>query len=511
MKLTHEQEKVIDYVKNISSPENVALIALAGAGKTSTLKAIAETLKDKKILYLVFSKDMKKEAEKKFPQNTEVFTINSLAYNCMELKYEPLSKYDIHIVMDNVFCSELEAKSVIKEIEEFCLSDEKEMNRYEYSDYARKFWDKISNGEIYHTHASYMKYFVTNFDKFIQKLDYDLLLVDESQDLNPIALTLTQKLAMPRIFVGDPNQNIFGFNNSVNVFEILNFNKVLHLTQSFRCSKQIADIANAILAFKGENLQMQSSIEHKKPTNQAFITRTNSKIVDILYKYLENYDLNNLDNVRIPTLKKSIKEIFDAPITIRNLIKFAENGDEPYIRDKNLFWLKRAIIDKQMDKKEFQSFCLSCGDSEVRQAYLLLVSTYKKSMSLSQLELALKKLQQKHANMPNTFLLTAHSSKGLEFDKVIICDDFPDLKELRSDYNKTFADSQFGRNLDVKEKAMSKLDDSQESYVSESNLYYVAVTRAKDELVDKSKNEEIFFSQTQEYKIAQEETNAPKL
>ena len=494
MKLTSEQAEVINYAKQAYKPENIALIALAGAGKTSTLKEIAKAMPDKNILYIVFSKDMQKDSEKKFPKNTKVSTVNALAYNCMEIKAQPMNKYDPYTVANILRCDTQTAKIVIQELSNFCNSQSNQINNA-YSNLAKEFWEKICTGKAPYTHDSYMKYFATHLDKFKDKLNYDLLLVDESQDLNPLALQITQNLKMPRIFVGDPNQSIFQFNNNVNVFDTLEFTKKMYLTQTFRCSEDIVRLANDVLRFKDENLQIKTKIPSSMPENKAIITRTNAKIVQILYNYLEDCTLDDLDGIRIPKLTRPVKDIFAAPITIQNLIKFVKDGQEPVIEDINFAWLKKYIVEKQLSESEFRKFCLSAENPEIRQAYLLLVSTYKKQMTLKQLSAALKILQRKHAVMPNMTLLTAHSSKGLEFDSVTVCDDFPNLKSLKTEYNKAFAHANFGRTVEIRETAQTHLGGKEQNFIAESNLYYVAVTRAKFEIEDRSENSEIFFYQ----------------
>lgn len=493
MKLTSEQAQVLNYVKSETLPQNIALIALAGAGKTSTLKAIAEASQDRKILYLVFSKAMQRESEKKFPKNVTVKTVNGLAYQALGIQAEPLSKYDRYTVAKALKCDTESAKIVIEELNGFLNSDLTKMN-YEYSDLAKEFWQKICNREVNFTHQAYMKYFSIYFDNFKEKLDYDLLLVDESQDLDPIALQITQNFKMPRVFVGDPNQSIFGFNGNVNVFDVLEFSKKMQLTQTFRCSQNIVDWANQVLEYKSAGIAMQTKVKQKLPENKAIIARTNAKIIQILYSYLKNCDLNDLSNIRIPKLSRSIKELFAGPETIQNLINFAKDSDnEPQILDQNFAWLKKMIVERQMNDKEFRAFCMSSENPDVRQAYLLLIRSYNEDFSLKQLKYALLELQKHHQVMPNVWLLTAHSSKGLEFDSVVLCDDFPNLHELKAKFQEAFAHANFGKNIEVQESARLSLAEKEQNFLTEANLLYVAGTRAIDEMEDLSENRGIFF------------------
>jgi DNA helicase-2/ATP-dependent DNA helicase PcrA len=69
-----------------------------------------------------------------------------------------------------------------------------------------------------------------------------------------------------------------------------------------------------------------------------------------------------------------------------------------------------------------------------------------------------------YSTSPNITLSTMHSSKGLEFDKVIIIDAFDGL--LPSEF------------------AMKKLEEgNRDDYEEEVRLFYVAITRAKEHLI----------------------------
>ena len=75
MKPTEEQQAILD------STGRVLLInARAGTGKTTTLQMIASANPDLKILYLVYNRKAKDEADGKFPNNVESRTVHSLAF-----------------------------------------------------------------------------------------------------------------------------------------------------------------------------------------------------------------------------------------------------------------------------------------------------------------------------------------------------------------------------------------------------------------------------------------------
>ena len=66
MQYTDEQKKIIDAVAKFDS---IKVYALAGAGKTTTLRAIAEHYSNLRMLYLAFNRAIADEAKEKFPFN----------------------------------------------------------------------------------------------------------------------------------------------------------------------------------------------------------------------------------------------------------------------------------------------------------------------------------------------------------------------------------------------------------------------------------------------------------
>jgi hypothetical protein len=72
-----EQEAALERYR---SGEDMKLVAVAGAGKTTTLRLMAESDPKRRLLYLAFNRSVKEEAERKFPKNVEVKTLHGLAF-----------------------------------------------------------------------------------------------------------------------------------------------------------------------------------------------------------------------------------------------------------------------------------------------------------------------------------------------------------------------------------------------------------------------------------------------
>lgn len=77
---TQEQLKAIELASDYSV-KILKILAFAGAGKTSTLKLIAESMPSKRGIYLAFNKAIVDDVKRKMPQNVEVKTFHGLAYN----------------------------------------------------------------------------------------------------------------------------------------------------------------------------------------------------------------------------------------------------------------------------------------------------------------------------------------------------------------------------------------------------------------------------------------------
>ncbi|RJR54778.1 MAG: hypothetical protein C4576_00495 [Desulfobacteraceae bacterium] len=72
---TEEQQAILDATGRV-----LLVNVRAGTEKTATLRMISSAHPDRKILYLVFNRKAREEAEEKFPGNVRVSTVHSLAF-----------------------------------------------------------------------------------------------------------------------------------------------------------------------------------------------------------------------------------------------------------------------------------------------------------------------------------------------------------------------------------------------------------------------------------------------
>jgi hypothetical protein len=88
MNLTDEQHAICQAARDLDVGSSLKIQAFAGTGKTTTLAAIAESLGQRKFLYLVFNRAAADEAEHKMPSNVTVRTAHALAFRSVGYVYK---------------------------------------------------------------------------------------------------------------------------------------------------------------------------------------------------------------------------------------------------------------------------------------------------------------------------------------------------------------------------------------------------------------------------------------
>jgi hypothetical protein len=196
-KLNNEQNNII---KSIKKGYNIIVDAVAGCGKTTTSLAIAKEFNDKKILLLTYNAGLKTETR----QRVEKYNINNLeihSYHSFCVKYYKYPCYDdlrMRILLDNL---------------------------------------KNENKNIF---------------------NFDLIILDEQQDMKPLFFELIQYIIKPNIQIclfGDKNQNIYSYQGS-DINYLIKANKLIsserkwkkhNIFTTFRVNKSVANFVNKIL------------------------------------------------------------------------------------------------------------------------------------------------------------------------------------------------------------------------------------------------------------------------
>ena len=450
--LTPEQKQIIAISQTMQSGEILAIQACAGSGKTSTLREIALANPNAKFLYLAFNKAIVRESKTKFPKNVEVRTIHSIAFAFAKDRlgdFRPINKltcFDLEEIIE--FDDKKDAFGVLKLFDSFLKSDKSLKDSLKDKAIIEFLYESTLKRKLPITHNFYLKFYQLSKDK---NLDYDFILLDEAQDSNATMIRVFLDNDCKKILVGDSFQNIYGFNESINAFDIISANHYATLSKSFRCNQQILDYANLLLEqFSTKTFSKMTSgfIEsNQKHESKAFITRTNAGIIKLIH---------TLENPQDFCLLKEPNKIF-APIWA---ILHFKNAKFEFIPREY------AHLKQIKNSKEFYAYIMNSNNIELQNAFKLL----DYDMDLVELNKKANKLF--HNKNAKNFILNAHQAKGLEWDSVEICEDFPSLLALQ--------------------KMAKDSPESSEILEQELHLFYVAITRAKKELMDNSPNRSFY-------------------
>jgi superfamily I DNA/RNA helicase len=316
------------------------------------------------------------------------------------------------------------------------------------------------------THSFYLKEFQSKFDKFRVKDEYDVVLLDEAQDTNLVTLSVFERFNAKKIMVGDSHQKIYGFRGAIDAMERFKADITLRLTYTFRFDKkEQVELANNVLYY----LKCEDTDNLIKPAGQVrddelrdlcVITRTNAKLIELMAQNDDFKPVRHPKNFFEPIFK-----IFECKIPVpeqyNNFIKYLE------------------ILETIAEKTE---------DTELKSC-ISLIQKYncRKEIFLMLYDKAIRNRRRKL----NTYISTAHTAKGLEFDIVLLADDFSTVEDLVEDIvlHKPAWLSYFTRDnmLYVKKgnlrnffKYLIEDNSIQMNTIKEEiNLFYVAITRAK--------------------------------
>ena len=270
IELNTDQSNAVDKALN---GDSLILQAPAGSGKTLTLLVFARKTNGKGY-NITFSKNSTIAATKKFPRNSTICkTGHALAFGKEGYKYKErltqltgnqLTKI-LSLGSPGIYNTENnKAYQIIETIRHFCYSADTEILPYhvptpittatkyvieeskkELAQFSSKVWQMMLNTHhsIPITHDVYLKIWALSKPK----LNKDFILFDESQDANPVMLDVI--LSQPDtqiIFAGDRFQQIYSWRGAVNAMTKVNFS-IKEICQSFRFGQPIADLANRII------------------------------------------------------------------------------------------------------------------------------------------------------------------------------------------------------------------------------------------------------------------------
>lgn len=472
MKITKQQQEILN---SVQQHKVIKINAFAGTGKTTTLKLISQTYANKKILYLAFNSAIKNEASGFFPSNTSVKTTHGLAYGAVKknsnIDLDNIINYRAIDISKKFEITYNQAVGAIKIFESFCNNAKSEITQEDIEHQtAKKMFDFMLINKMNPTHGFYLKYyFLLISSGQISQFNYDIIMLDEAQDTNEVTLGIFEHLsAKVKIYVGDEHQQIYSFRGSKNALDKIKADKKLYLSCSFRFNNDIASFANILLKkFKNEQVKIETMpLENKEINTHGYIARTNAQLIAIIS--------NRIENRRPFVTVRDPNEIFNLTIEVH------------YILTKQKEKVKKNRFLKDFfDEEDMADYAKEVDDFELKSALKIAKEYQEKIFDFKAIaDKFYNAWKNKNSNgfeqrtKEILFLTTAHTSKGLEWDKVVIADDFTDFADLIVDFG--------CENLEQFTQEQKFLPNQE--LIDEFNLFYVAITRAKKVLVKDSEN-----------------------
>lgn len=472
---------------------NVIIRARAGTGKTTTIKAGFTHAPEEKILYAVFNKKNQVEAASAiFDPRVEIKTLHSLGFMFIKQVWVG-AKPDSSVETDRVEKivgeqAPASAKTQVRKLVGFAkntlinpthedmlaLAEERGIECPEYADpenggYTTHRIAKLAL-EVLDLSREQDKYGRISFDDMVWlpvvmgwvRAWYDLVVVDEAQDMNLPQLLMAKsacKLGGRVCVVGDDRQAIYNFrgaaSDGMDMMKRELSAEELGLTITYRCPKAVVEIASKMVpdyragetAPEGIVSSLEiSALEAKLTVGDAVLSRANAPLMPICISLLRKGIPARVEGKDIG---KALLDIFNrinartVPQFLTKLEAWKEKECARYADTKNAEAKTQQVID-YADTLH----AISEGVSGVKEIEDRLNFIFEDSSPESKAAIVLS---------------TAHKAKGLEWSRVFL---------LSSTFNRKPAMN--GPVLPPEATAKQARE--------EQNIYYVAVTRAKAEL-----------------------------
>lgn len=490
MKLTHEQAEVAGASREIKSGEALKVIAFAGAGKTTTLKAIANVRHDKGI-YLAFNKAIAEEASAKLAGTRCIgSTMHALAYGVQAREIGSPFNLQTRAVVGELGSASMrfprmkgwgdfrQASLVKRTMANWCASADPEVTRQHAIDAiietagdpdtmrddkrrriaeeliaghaepamkaATKIFEKLTEQNRW-THDMYLKRLDIEPDLARQALRrFQYILLDEAQDINPVQRSIAVKTGLPLVAVGDPYQQIYSWRGAENALGLLP-GKELFLTQSFRFGEEIAQVARDILAARPDGGPAQRLIGAGG-----------------------HFDKAKWKGAAIAVICRTNIGMFDAALSgsLSNRSIFIDNmeGIQADLMAARALY-ENQPIQNGSSISQFSTWEELCNEAEAGAGEISrIVQLVKEGRDREVAKLAERNAVSE--NEAEIAIVTGHRSKGREWPGVRLGPDWKDIDDLQFAYEK------------AETRSMKETVLAMESF----NVLYVAATRAIKEL-----------------------------
>jgi DNA helicase-2/ATP-dependent DNA helicase PcrA len=454
------------------SQDSVQLEAVAGSGKSTTLCEVPNRAEGP-IIFLAFMRanvdDLKARVER-----GEVKTFNGLGHGILfgQFRYAKLDKSKLHKLLPQAAGGDLgrDFGSQIMQVVRLDKSDcvgigrEPEMwdffdviQRHETVDVPEEMTEQVAHAAHRLYTLSIKELTIFDFDDQLYMpvlLDltfpvYRTIIVDEDQDLSPIQHTMLERLQQRSggriIGAGDRRQAIYAFRgalaNSVDLLKSRFAMREAPLSISYRCATSIVNEARKYCpqiearpgAPEGAILEHREDPEFWSP-EQMVLCRTNAPLFRAILRYVRKGRMCQVKSTFLEQLESFVRKL-----KASTMLDFRNKLDQWYVNEKH--WAeKKGQKSKLMLLKDKYDTLLVIAE-QCKQPYEIVA--------------LLKYLAE---SKQGTTFSTIHKAKGLEASSVYILR--PDLMPA------PWVDPEH-----------------EEELQQEYNMLYVAITRAKEELI----------------------------
>jgi DNA helicase-2/ATP-dependent DNA helicase PcrA len=463
-----QQEAVFDRVANGTRP--LVIRARAGSGKTTTLlEALGRVQRNaQRVLLCAFNKSIAEELRRRAPPLVETKTLHAFGFQILRSRWGPL-EVDRHRSRKLLrkALKDLELKCPTQDFTELlnllslCKSrlctDEAVVTRFARTKFNEKLAPLYGQALVAAMRAACQRTGTVDYDdmvfvpavvKGIPVPTFDLVMVDETQDMNKAQLALAQRAAGDQgrlIVVGDDRQGIYVFNGADTGFMDRMIRELgadeLLLSVTYRCPTRVVALAQQvvpdIVARPGApagRVETISLLQADFQVGDAVLSRYNAPLV----------------RLALDSAQKGI------PIRIQGRDFF--EGLETLIQNTKAPDVRSLVHDLQLllrqGRERLDAIDVDTDEYDVAaSAYAETTDRVDTLLALAEGSHSIENLLERMGSLfksegPALIFSSVHKGKGLEWDRVFL---------LASTFQ-------------------PELDDE------ECNLWYVAVTRSKSEL-----------------------------
>jgi DNA helicase II / ATP-dependent DNA helicase PcrA len=475
------QQAIFDAWETTNS--NILVEAVAGSGKTTTIVELMRKIKSNKIgMYVAFNKHIVEEIKAKNPpENFLVGTLHSRGYQSIMMNHKGKVKLDewktFKLIKTYFNWKDVPRNKLNSKIYNICdfynyyrLTNQKDLTNF--FDIVTKYDLFLTESDItkvedvinllnnyntkHHAHKEFiidyvdMIYLPVSLNFFVKQVD--ILMVDEAQDLSAIQHMFINKMMKKTsriIVVGDPYQSIYGFSgsdiNSWDKFNEMENTIKLPLSYCYRCGKKIVELSNKTYDIMespdwihdGEVVENGDFINLKP--GEFVLCRNTKPLVELYFNLLK---LEKPCYIKGSDIGKGLVKVLSDYQNMLSISAISEMHRELEVLRKHL----TSIGVKNPTKN--QKYISQLEKIEI---ITLFSAKYKTTNEITN---AINNIFKEDGE--GIILSTVHKAKGLENDVVYVY--LPDLFPSKH----------------------AKLP---WELVQESNLYYVALTRAKKKLI----------------------------